>query len=179
MIFFFVTVGFVYSRCRSTVTDGVCRHTPHSSFFSCTFKLNQMCILTAWLWTSHPMCLCARFIPSSCHQLVASSLSFFCFSPSFTSSLPHSTCTLPSTSSPMSTAPRETAVAPLANEEYFPMAIYHPLTRYWICGRMTKFIEHRNQYTIGQMSGSSTLTLSRTLTSAMMHILGREHFTIT
>ena len=52
------------------------------------------------------------------------------FSPSFTSSLPHSTCTLPSTSSPMSTASREITVAPSHNEEYCPMAIYHPPTGY-------------------------------------------------
>ena len=47
----------------------------------------------------------------------------------FTSSLPHSTCTLPSTSSPMSTASRELTAAPSHNEEYCTMAIYHPLTK--------------------------------------------------
>ena len=31
---------------------------PHTSFFSTAFTHNQMCILTAWLKTSHPMCLC-------------------------------------------------------------------------------------------------------------------------
>ena len=34
-----------------------------------------------------------------------------CFSPLFTSSLPHSTCTLPNTSSPMSSTPREVTAA--------------------------------------------------------------------
>ena len=55
-------------------------------------------------------------------------LSFFCFSLSFTSSLPHSTCTLPGTPSTMSTKPRDKTAAPSHNEEYCPMAIYHPLT---------------------------------------------------
>ena len=70
---------------------------------------------TAWLKTSHPTCLCARFIPSSCHPWcvlecslsVSLCLSFSCFSPSLTSSLPHSTCTVTSISSPKSTASRE------------------------------------------------------------------------
>ena len=82
--------------------------------------------------------VCARVIPSSCHPwwafdclLVASSFCLSpCFSPLFTSSLPHSTCTLPSTSSPMSTASRELTTAPSPNEEYCTMAIYHPLTGY-------------------------------------------------
>ena len=55
-------------------------------------------------------------------------LSFSCFSPSFTSSLPHPTCTLTSTSSPMSTASRDLTIAPSHNEEYCSMAKYHPLT---------------------------------------------------
>ena len=91
---------------------------------------------TAWLKTSHPTCLYVRVIPSSCHPRcvfdrslsVSSCLSLSCFSPSFTSSLPHSACTLPSTSSPVSTASRETIAAPSHNEESCPMAIYHPLT---------------------------------------------------
>ena len=37
------------------------------------------------------------------------------------------------------------------------------------------FIEHLNKHTIAQMSGSSTSTLSRTSTSAMMHLIGRGH----
>ena len=63
-------------------------------------------------------CLSLRVCPSPC------------FSPSFTSSLPHSTCTLTSTSSPMSTPPRVKTTAPSHNEEYCSMAIYHPLTGY-------------------------------------------------
>ena len=58
-----------------------------------------VCILIAWLKTSQgSRCPSARFIPSSCHpwcvferSLVAFVLSFSCFSPSFISSLPHST----------------------------------------------------------------------------------------
>ena len=65
-----------------------------------------------------------------CSLFVSSCLSFSCFSPSFTSSLPHSTCTLPSTLSPKSTAPREITAAPSHNEEYCTMAIYHRLTGY-------------------------------------------------
>ena len=82
------------------------------------------------------MCLCACFIPSSCHPKcvlecslsVSSCLSFSCFSPSFTSCLPHSTCTLPSTQSPMSTTPREITAALSHNEEYCPIAKNHPPT---------------------------------------------------
>ena len=43
---------------------------------------------------------------------------------------PHSTCTLPSTSSPMSTTPREITAAPSHNEEYCTMAKNHPPTNY-------------------------------------------------
>ena len=57
-------------------------------------------------------------------------LSFSCFSPSFTSSLPHSTCSLPGTPSPMSTPPRVNTTALTHKEEYCPMAIYHLLTGY-------------------------------------------------
>ena len=59
---------------------------------------------------------------------VSSCLSFYCFSPLFTSSLPHSTCTPTCTPSSVSTAPRETTAAPSPNEEYCPVAIYHPPT---------------------------------------------------
>ena len=54
-------------------------------------------------------------------------LSFSCFSPSFTYSLPHSTCSLPGTPSSMSTPPRVKTAAPPHKE---PMAIHHPLTGY-------------------------------------------------
>ena len=65
------------------------------------------------------------------HSLsVSSCLSFSCFSLSLTSSLPHSTCTLPSTSSPMSTAPKEIATAPSHSEGYCSIGIYHPPTGY-------------------------------------------------
>ena len=59
---------------------------------------------------------------------VSSCLSFSCFSPSWTSSLPHSTCSLSGTPSSKSTTPRETTAAPSHNEEYCAMAIHHPLT---------------------------------------------------
>ena len=71
----------------------------------------------------HDVCLIVRW-------LLVFVLSFSCFSPLFISSLPHSTCTLPSTPSPMSTTPRELTTAPSHNEEYCPMAIYHHLTGY-------------------------------------------------
>ena len=58
---------------------------------------------------------------------VSSCLSFSCFSLLFTSSLPHSTCTLTSTPS-MTRAPRETTAAPSPTEEYCTLAIYHPPT---------------------------------------------------
>ena len=47
-------------------------------------------------------CLSARFIPSICAVVVSSCLSLSCFSPSSTSSLPYSTCSLPDTPSSMS-----------------------------------------------------------------------------
>ena len=55
-------------------------------------------------------------------------LYFSCFSLLFTSSLPYPTCTLTTTSSPMSTAWRELTTAPSHKEDYCPMAIYHPPT---------------------------------------------------
>ena len=70
-----------------------------------------MWILIAWL-----KCLYARDIPYSCHPwwafdrpfIVASSFCLSpCFSPSFASSLPHSTCSLSWTPSSMWTAPRD------------------------------------------------------------------------
>ena len=59
---------------------------------------------------------------------VSSCLSVSCFSPSFTSSIPHSTSSLTSTPSSMSTAPRETTAAPSPIEEYYTLEIYHPPT---------------------------------------------------
>ena len=134
----FVTVGFVYSRWRSTVTDGRCRQehlTRNFSHAHCTSN----CVHTHCMAQDEPRlkkCLSARFIPSSCHpwcyvferSLVVPCFSLSCFSPSSTSSLPHSTCSLPGTPSSMSTTPRETPAAPAPNEEYCPVAIYHPPT---------------------------------------------------
>ena len=60
---------------------------------------------------------------------VSSCLSFSCFFP-FTSSLQHSTCTLPGTPSAMSVTPRDKTAVPSHNEEYCTVAIYHPLTGY-------------------------------------------------
>ena len=56
------------------------------------------------------------------------SFSLTCFSPSFTSSLPHSTWSLPGTPSSMSTTPRVKTAAHPHNEEYCSMATYNPLT---------------------------------------------------
>ena len=61
---------------------------------------------------------------------VSSCLSSSCFSPLFTSSLPHSTCTLTCTPPSMWTTPREAPAAPSPNEEYCSLAIYHPPTGY-------------------------------------------------
>ena len=98
-----------------------------------------VCILTAWLKTSQgSKSVCsARFIPSSCHpscvferSLVVPCFSLSCFSPSFTSSLPHSTCSLPRTPSSMSTTPRVKTTALSQNEEYCSMAMHNPLSGY-------------------------------------------------
>ena len=80
----------------------------------------RVCVRASFhLHVIHDVCLSVRWLLSSC-------LSFSCFSLLFTSSLPHSTCTLTSTSSPMSTASREFTTAPSHNKEYCAMAIYHP-----------------------------------------------------
>ena len=114
------------------------RYTSHS-FFSCTFTQNQVCIFTAWLKTSHPMCLCSAhsYHLHAIHDvclivcwLRPRSVLLLFLSLSFTSSLRYPTCTLTSTSSPMSTASRELTTAPSHNEEYGTMAIYHPPTGY-------------------------------------------------
>ena len=60
---------------------------------------------------------------------VSSCLSFSCFSLLFTSSLPYPTCSLTCTPPSMWTAPRETPAAPSPNEEYWPLALYHPPTK--------------------------------------------------
>ena len=60
---------------------------------------------------------------------VSSCLSFSCFSLLFTSSLPHSTCTLTSNPS-LSPAPRKKTAAPSPNEENCPVSIQHPPTGY-------------------------------------------------
>ena len=87
------------------------------------------------------MCTCA-FV--GCSLSVSSCLSFSCSSPSLTSSLPHSTCTLPSTPSSVSTPPRVKTTAPPHNEEYCPMAIYHPLTDAdWHARRSTKVLKEK------------------------------------
>ena len=133
----FVTIGFVYSRWWSTVTDGWCRQEHLTSNFS--HAPLHMCKLTARLKTSQgSRCLSARFIPSTCHpwcsaferSLVVPCFSLSCFSPSSTSSLPHSTCSLPGTPSFMSSPPRVKTTALTQNEEYCSMEKNHPLTSY-------------------------------------------------
>ena len=115
--------------------DFVDRYTSHVIILM-HFAHNQTCAChTAWLKTSHPTCLYARGIPSSCHPWcvlerllsVSSCLSFSCFSLSFTSSLPYPTCTMTCTSS-MSMSSRELIPAPSPIEECCLLAIYHPLT---------------------------------------------------
>ena len=93
-----------------------------------------MCILTVWLKTSHPMCLCSahsfhlHVIHDVCLSVRCPSLRV-CPSPVSLCRLPLLLyLTLTSTSSPMSTASRELTAAPSHNEEYCPMAKYHPPT---------------------------------------------------
>ena len=84
---------------------------------------HSVCVAHSFhLHAIHDVCLIVR-----CCFL---GLSFSCFSPSSTSSLPHSTCTLPGTPSSMSTPPRVKTAAHPHNEEYFTMAKNHPLTGY-------------------------------------------------
>ena len=100
-----------------------------------------MCVLTAWLKTKPPnVSVCAR--PFHSHVIhderlivrslsVSSCLSFSCFFPSFTSSLPHSTCTLTSTSSPMSTASRELTTDAFAQRGVLPHGDIPSSHRLW------------------------------------------------
>ena len=118
--------------------DDTCRQIPFTRHFShavCTFHYmhitlhgsrratQRVCMRASFHLHAIPRCVFDR--PFVVCLFV---FSFSCFSPSFTSSLPHSACTLPSTSSPMSTASREITAAPSHKEEYCPMAIYHPPT---------------------------------------------------
>ena len=59
---------------------------------------------------------------------VYANTSLSCFSPSSTSPLPYSTCSLSGTPSPMSIQPRVKTTALSQNEEYRHVAIYNPLT---------------------------------------------------
>ena len=107
-------------------TEGADRYTSHVIFL---VQLAQFipCISHCVAQDEPPNVSVQRApIPSSCHPqcvfdclLVAFS---FCPSPvslSFTSSIPYPTCTLTSTSSPMSTASKELTTAPSHNEEYY------------------------------------------------------------
>ena len=83
----------------------------------------------------HNLSVCALhsiFMPSMmcawAFVVVSSCLSLSCFSPLFTSSLPHSICTLPCTPSPMSKTPRDETAAPSHSEEYYTVAVDHLLT---------------------------------------------------
>ena len=68
----------------------------------------------------HDVCLIVRWLlPRSVFLLFLSVVY---------SALPHSSCTLPGTSSSMSTTPRVKTAAPPLNEEYCPMAKNNPLT---------------------------------------------------
>ena len=116
--------------------------TRHFSQAVCTFNYMKItldgsrrathcvCVRASFhLHVIHDMCLSVRWLflvrLSSCL-----SFSLSCFSPSSTSSLPYSTCTVPGTPSPMSTTMRVKTAAPTHNEEYCYVAIYHPLTGY-------------------------------------------------
>ena len=99
---------------------GVNRYTSHVIF------LMQF----AHLITCISHCMAQDEPPNVSVCALSSCLSFSCFSPSFTLSLPYSTCTLPGTPSPMSITPRDKTAAPSHNEEYCSMAIYHPFTGY-------------------------------------------------
>ena len=81
---FFVTGRFrlqsiaIHCNRRKVKTD---RH--HTTFFSCTFARLMVWLLTAWLKTRRgSMCVCARFIPSSCHPWCVFELCWSSFCPS-------------------------------------------------------------------------------------------------
>ena len=131
---FFVTVGFVYSWCRFTVTDGRCRQmhlTRHFSLAQCahwmmyTHIMAQDCVL----WTSsilmviHVVRLIDRLF-----SLCSWPCSFPCVSPIPCSSLSTSTCALSWTSSSMWTTPRQLTTGPPPPEESCLLAEFTPLT---------------------------------------------------
>ena len=66
---------------------GECRQDNLTRVFSHLPSLHTiiLCIPTAWLKTGHPMCLCARFIPSSCHPWCVFERCWSSFCPSLVS----------------------------------------------------------------------------------------------
>ena len=103
--------------------------TRHFSHAVCTLNCMHITLHGSRRATQR-VCVCASFHLHVIHDVC---LSVHCLSlrvrPS-PSSLHHSTCTLPGTSSPMSITPREITAAPSHNEKYCSMAIYHPPTGY-------------------------------------------------
>ena len=122
------SVGFVYSRWLSTVTQGGAdRITSHVIFLMRVARL-IVCILTVWLKTGQgSMCLCARFIPSSCHPwcVFERYWSSFCPSPVSLRLLLLLFHTLPVL---CPAPPRVKTTALTQNEEYCPVAKNNPLT---------------------------------------------------
>ena len=124
----FVTVGFVYSRWRSTKTDRRCGQIHVTRNFSHALCKSD-CVHTHCMAQDEPrlksVLVRVSFHPHDIHDVVCLSVrwSFFvsfslsCFSPSSTSSLPHSTCSLPGTPSSMSTPPRVKTTALTQDEE--------------------------------------------------------------
>ena len=131
---FFATVGFVCSRWRSTVTNGVCRQehlTRHFSPAQCACRM--MCHTTLVQVSARARQVISMVIHderlSVCSLLLCSSLcSFPCVFPIPCSSLSTSTCTLSWTSSSMWTTPRQITTAPPPNEESCTLAEFNPPT---------------------------------------------------
>ena len=114
------------------------RNTPHVIFlmhFARHVRVHTHCMtqdepsLRKCLWCAFHSILMSSMMCVWAFVGCPLSFSLTCFSPSFTSSLPHSTWFLPGTPS-MSTTPRVKTAAHPHNEEYCPMAIYNPLTGY-------------------------------------------------
>ena len=82
------------TRSKAYAKSRTCRQIHLTSHFShAVCRFNYMHVMMHGLRRATQRVFDCPLVASSC-------LSFSCFSPSFTSSLPHSTCTLPSTSSP-------------------------------------------------------------------------------
>ena len=110
------TRNFSHAHCTSDCVHTHCMAQDEPSLNVSVVRIHSIHM------SSMMLCVCA-FVVSSCFSLS-------CFSPSFTSSLPHSSCSLLGTPSSMSTTPRVKTTAVTQNEEYCTIAIYNPLTGY-------------------------------------------------